>query len=179
MRHIYVLKYFLCAIICTYALHAQADTYRHWETGVTENRDLVYAATVNESGSVLGQYCTPREGQCVWLLGTASACKDGDRYSVLANSDQSAQQLDVYCGRQVDDGLYQYVFSDFSKIDSLVRNGLRIGLALPLQSDNFVVLRFDLGGATYAINSMKQHIATMQKKIAPASAPKGTKDQLM
>ncbi len=176
MRNI---KYLLCATICTYALHAQADTYRHWETGVTENREFVYAGTANESGSVLGQYCTLHEGSCVWILGTASACKDGDQYPVLANSDQGAGQLEVYCGQKLDNGLYQYVFSDFAKIDGLVKNGLRIGLALPLQSDNFIVLRFDLGGATYAINSMKQHIATMQKKIAPASAPKGTKDQLM
>lgn len=170
---------FVCALTCTYMLHAHADTYRHWETGIIEESGVAYAGTANESGSIIGQYCTLQDGSCVWTLGTSSACKDGNRYPVLANSDQGAGQLEVYCGKQLDKDLYQYVFTDFSKIDNLIRNGLRIGLALPLQSDNFVILRFDLGGATYAINSMNQIVETTKKNRPPVNAPKGTKDQIM
>jgi hypothetical protein len=54
-----------------------ADT---WGTGVTDDGAALYAATVNDSGNLLGQYCAPSSGNCVWLLGMGTGCKEGDSY---------------------------------------------------------------------------------------------------
>lgn len=162
---------------------AQAEQAGAWTTGVTNDGEAVYAATVNDSGNVLGQYCFPGADSCIWFLGMRTACEEGSTYPVLANSDSGAAHISVYCSDQVDAGLYRYVFSEFDQIDELVRKGMRVGFAVPLQSDNFRVVRFDLTGSVRALDLLETAAAKLrvnkQKDGKPAVAPRSTRDQFM
>lgn len=149
-----------------------ADT---WDTGVTDDGEALYAATVNDSGNLLGQYCVLSSGNCAWLLGMVTGCKEGDSYPVLANSDAGSSHIYVQCSAQLDNGLYRYVFNDFEEIDDLVKKGLRVGFAVPLQGDQFRVVRFDLGGSNRALALMQGALAQANRGRSSRSA--NTRDQ--
>lgn len=156
---------------------AQAQSFGTWDTGTVDSGDALYATTGNDSGNLLGQYCFPADGSCFWLLGMSTGCKEGDQYPVLSNSDAGSAHLEVLCSTQLDNGLYRYVFTDFDAIDNIVTKGLRAGFAVPLQGDQFRVVRFDLRGSNRAVAVMKSAAARAQRS-SPAK-PTGTKDQVM
>ena len=163
----------LLASAAAYSVSAQAENFGAWFTGETNDGNFVFAATVNDSGNLLGQYCSPKTGNCLWMLGISTACKLDDKYPILANSDIGAEHLSIHCDKQYEDGLFRYVFSKFDSIDGIIKGGLRVGFALPLQSDNFRVIRFDLSGANRAIKFMHSN----GTKTTPKT--KGTKDQYL
>ena len=45
------------------------STFGHWTTGVVTNNAGVYAATINDSGAILGEYCYFSSKSCTWTLG--------------------------------------------------------------------------------------------------------------
>jgi hypothetical protein len=116
------------------------ESYGSWGVGFTDDRSSLYAATVNDSGDLLGQYCEPSDGSCMWLLGLSTKCDTGHEYPILANSDTGASQLDIVCGGQLHNGTYKYAFKNFDDIDSLVKHAERIGFAMPMQGDQFRVV---------------------------------------
>ncbi|MGQ7957099.1 hypothetical protein ACUTAF_05160 [Pseudomonas sp. SP16.1] len=150
------------------------EWFGEWATGETEAGTYLYAATVNDSGNLLGQYCSPSDGKCIWLLGMASACKEGDHYPILANSDVGARHIYVYCSERRNNNLYNYVFTDFDAIQEIVTKGIIVGFAVPLQSDKFRVIRFDLAGSNRAILSMQAAVEKAQR--AAPSKDSGTED---
>ena len=132
------------------------QSFGAWITGETDSNKtgvkLYFAATTNDSGNLLGQYCGAEN--CIWLLGMNSSCQSGDSYPVLTNSNKGSIPLYVHCDAKLDNGLYRYVFSNFDAINELIIKGTRIGFAFPLQSDEFRVVRFDLTGSSRAISTM-------------------------
>ena len=159
------------SLVCLQPASAQSSS---WTTGVTDSKDTLYAATVNDSGNVFGEYCKVKDGSCVWLLGMSSACKEGDQYPVLANSDAGSVPVTVYCSAKIAEIGFRYVFTDFKAIDSIVTEAIRVGFAVPLQGDQFRVLHFDLSGSTRAI---KQLQAELQRRVPPKQP--GTSDQVL
>lgn len=133
---------------------AQTRTFGSWFIETT-SRDGLYAATMNDSGALLGQFCFPGAGSCVWLIGMSTRCEAGAKYPILANSDVGAQYLELYCDGELENGLHRYAFTDYAAVDGLVKGGNRIGFAIPLQQDQFIVVRFLLNGAKVAISAMR------------------------
>lgn len=165
---------------------AQAADFGSWFSDITTSGEAVFSATMNDSGNLLGQYCYLEQGNCVWLLGMDTACKEGDKYVVLANSDTGAAHISVYCGGQLKTGTYQYIFSEFDAVDNIVKEGSRVGFAVPLQRDNFRVVRFDLKGSKQAIVAMQTAVQRAAEKAAERSSrqrnqskSKGTKDLIL
>jgi hypothetical protein len=146
-----------------------------WFTGVSDSGDAYYASTINESGNLLGQYCFPVEGNCFWLVGLNTACKEGAKYPILVNSDTGAAHMTMYCSAQLKSGLYRYIITEFDAMNTVVTKSIRIGFALPLQSDQFRVIRFDLSGSNSAISQMIN--AAKQAQGRSSSGTAGTKDQ--
>lgn len=167
-----LIAFILILIASAHASLARAENFGSWFTGKTNN-NFVFAATTNDNGHLLGQYCSPETGNCLWILGISTTCKLGDKYPILANSDSGASHLSVHCDEQLEDRKFRYVFSKFNDIDSIIKGSLRIGFALPLQSDNFRVIRFDLSGANRAINFMRS------SGTKPTPKTKDTKDQYL
>lgn len=142
---------------------AFAEIFGSWFTGISDDGQAVYAATMNDSGNVFGEYCFPEDGNCVWLIGISAMCKTGDQYPVLANTESAASHITVKCGAKVSKDLYSYVFTDFNALKELVMKNVRIGFAIPMQSDNFKVIRFDLTGSNQAIERMLKDATVFQQ----------------
>lgn len=148
----------------------QAQEIGNWHIE-TKSNEYLYAVTINDSGALLGQYCFLKDGSCAWLLGMNTSCNKGDSYPVLVNSDAGALHLKVYCDGQLDSGSHRYVFTEFDAIDDAVKKSAKIGFAVPLQSDQFKVVRFLTNGSVSALSIMR---TTAEKKTATGST--GTTD---
>ncbi len=158
---------------------AQAEDYGKW-TVSTEDKTMMYAVTFNDSGALFGQYCYPDKGSCLWLVSTSTACDKDHKYPVLANSDGGAAPLTLQCqgsiGGKGEDAKYAYVFTDFDAVSNLVKNATRIGFAVPLQADQFKVVRFEVGGSAPALAAMRKKASDAMDEARPAS---NTRDQTL
>ena len=133
---------------------AETENFGNWMVGTIEGGEGFFAATVNDSNAVLGQYCYLESGDCLWLLATSTNCDEGERYPVLVNADAGSAQLELVCrklGKKP-----RYIFSNFDTIDKSIRTSAKyIGFAFPLQSGLFQVDRFLLDGAVESLVRMR------------------------
>lgn len=152
---------------------AQGQTFGNWITSTT-GKNLVYALTQNDSGHVLGQWCDLETGSCLWLLGIRTRCDEGQKYPVLVNSSSGASSLQLYCAGPLANvpGVYRYVFTDFDSIADHIAKSTKIGVAIPLEGDQFRVVRFDLNGAASALRVMR---AAAEARTQPTR--QGTRDE--
>src|SRR5262245_19419358 len=167
----------LALLLLTSRPHAQEQNFGSWFVGTVRSSGLHYAATINDSGNLLGQYCSPTEDSCWWLLGMKTSCTEGERYPVLANSDAGASHMEVICNAKLDNGMHRYVFTDFDKVDDVLSRGTRAGFAIPLENDQFRVVRFSITDSTRAVARMKSNPEKAQQRSP--RPPSGTKDQTL
>jgi hypothetical protein len=91
----------------------------------------------------------------MWTLGIKVACEADSKYPLLANTDGGAVHLQVVCrGLSANKEFYSYVFDDFQAVDNLIKAGVRVGFAFPMQGDEFRVIRFSLTGSGSAVTNM-------------------------
>lgn len=143
------------ALSLTQFVTAQDESFGSWSVGFVSDRTSLYAATINDSGALLGEYCTPSKGSCMWVLGMSTGCEEGSKYPVLANANTGAVELEIVCNGKILQDKWSYAFTNFEQIDALVKGGSRVGFAMPLQQDQFRVVRFLLNGASVAIARMR------------------------
>jgi hypothetical protein len=136
---------------------AHSDTtFGHWSTGATSDKSGVYAATANDDGAVFGKYCYFSTKNCSWHIAIDMVCEKDAYYPVLANSDKGATSLVLRCvGPMTGNNLYQYVFNNWKDVEKTIKTGSRLGIAMPLQSDQFKVYRFLLDGMTQSTDSVE------------------------
>ncbi|RPH46668.1 MAG: hypothetical protein EHM87_01490 [Burkholderiales bacterium] len=136
----------------------QAQASGDW---IHDAQKSFYAATVNDSGNVFGQWCDPQDRSCTYLVAFTASCRDGARYPAVANGEGGADAVTLVCrgaldGRNAEGRpLFRYAFENFDQIDTLVRGSKRIGIAFPIDGDAFRVLRFSLAGSQTAIGAMR------------------------
>jgi hypothetical protein len=130
----------------------------------------VFAATINDSKGILGQYCYREEASCIWILSNEVGCEDGSQYPVLVNSDSGAVSTTIMCAKL--HGKPRYAFAEFDVIDNIVRHSEWLGIAFPMKSGFFQVSRFPLNGAGAAVTFMRKVGDSM---VQPAKT--GTLDQ--
>src|SRR5690349_3949658 len=88
----------LISILIGYSAAARAqDGVGDWAVGKADDGETLYAGTVNDSGNIFGEYCTPSLGGCFWLIGLSTACQSSGQYPVLANVDSAATVLTMAC----------------------------------------------------------------------------------
>lgn len=147
-----------------------------WYTDMTLDTPISF--TLNDSENMLGQLCDPSDGNCIYFLGMQTRCKTDSRYPVLINSDSGAWSMEVFCrGPSKDGTIYRYALGDFKAFDSIVRNSERLGIAVPLEGDQFRVFRFSLRGAVSSIDSMRsaaENATTRTKRRG-----KSTRDEVL
>lgn len=173
MRRVLVASFLFVSWLANIRVNA-ADNFGAWSVDMGDDHSFIYAATVNDSGGLLGEYCTPSEGSCMWVLGISTKCDTGHQYPVLANADTGAVELEIVCNGELPNGMYKYAFSSFDQIDSLVKAATRIGFAMPMQGDQFRVVRFQLNGASAAVASMR---TAAEKMAVRKSGSHSTRDQ--
>jgi hypothetical protein len=153
----------LLFILISFSVPTMAQEFANWVTGAMDDNEGYFAATVNDSTSIFGQYCYTGSGQCLWLLAVNINCEDGSRYPVLINGDGGSAQMEIVCKKLGDKP--RYVFSNFDAINNSVRSSKKfIGFAFPLESGLFEVNRFLLDGAPEAIGRMKALSNSKKKK---------------
>lgn len=153
----------LLLVLCSFSMPTMAQEFANWVTGAMDDNEGYFAATVNDSTSIFGQYCYTGSGQCLWLLAVNINCEDGSRYPVLINGDGGSAQMEIVCKKLGDKP--RYVFSNFDAINNSVKSSKKyIGFAFPLESGLFEVNRFLLDGAPEAIGRMKALSNSKKKK---------------
>lgn len=159
---------FTCAAAQAAPALAEGLTLGPWSLEL-DDPELVYALNMNEAGSGLAQTCLPKIDSCVWMLLMSTTCEEGATYPILANSDAGASHLEVRCnGRFGRSELRMYAFTDFKAVDSIVRAARRVGFAVPLQRDQFRVIRFGLEQADAALGALLLGAARHVPKDLPA-----------
>ena len=154
------------------ATFAQAETFGDWFAG-TNGQTTLYAASVNEGGNVFGQFCFLGQDACVWLIGVKAPCQQGDRYPVLANSNVGAMHLEVLCDGQLNSGLYRFAFTNFDQVEKLVKHSARVVFAIPVEENQFGIVRFSLQGAEAALSVLR---AAAAEKRTPPAAPEACEE---
>jgi hypothetical protein len=151
----------VAALLATWAPEALADERRvgAWSVGVLDGKAGAFAATANDSGAVLGQYCYAEEGNCVWVLVNEIGCEAGHRYPLLVSTDSGAAILELLC--MSNEGRQRFVFTNFDAIDWIVRKARTVGMAFPTANGLFHVSSFSLEGATRAVTLMRGEAETM------------------
>jgi hypothetical protein len=150
--------------------YGQVQTFGDWKVDLNDP-SLYAAVTVNDSNHEFGQYCFfDKDSSCAWFFETDTSCTDGSKYPVLANTDTKALHLEVLCLGEAN-GRYAYAFTDFDKVDKLIRNSKQVGFAVPSQDDQFAVFRWNLNGVTNALSAMRTAAEKRSKSI-----PKSTRD---
>lgn len=144
-----------CLLALSTISSAQVSRYDDWQVGAADNGTAVYAATANESGSILAQYCHFGQSNCDYRLLVDSGCEDGSEYPGLMNSDAGAAPVRLICQGGIGDGKYVYVVGPFDAIDGAIRKGTRVGFVLPLKRDEFLAVRFSLRGSLAALTFMR------------------------
>lgn len=165
----WVLGAAVAAIVATAAPgRTEGLTVGPWTIEVADPA-LVYALNMNDAGSGLAQTCLPKIDSCVWTLLMSTACEEGATYPILANSDAGASHLEVRCnGRFGSSDMSMYAFADFQAVDRIVRSARRVGFAVPLQGDQFRVIRFSLDQAEAALGALLLGAARHVPKNRPA-----------
>ena len=123
-----------------------APSAGHWSTGMTKDKSAIYAATTNDDGFVFGKYCFFSSKTCSWHVVLDMGCDNSATYPVLASTEKGASSFELKCMGKLDESHYEYVFTDWKELESLVNKGARLGVVTPLQSDQFRVYRFLLDG---------------------------------
>jgi len=143
---------------------ALAAHYQDWETGVSADGSMYYALTMNDSGAAFGEWCSAGTRQCIWMVGMSAGCQGNSSYPILANTDAGAQSLTISCGGKLaGTQLWRYQFMSFMDVEHLLRDTHRIGFAIPMQADQFRVVRFSLSGAAAAVSSMQAAVVEGQR----------------
>jgi len=65
-----------------------------------------------------------------------------------------------------------YAFTNFDQVDKIIQQSSRVGFAIPMQDDEFRVVRFNVRGATRAISAMSEAAAKRSKAV-----PRNTRDK--
>lgn len=137
-----------------------------WTEGETSDGDL-YAATTNDDGQVLAQFCTVADATCQWVLVTQDTCEVGKtRTPTLISAPAGATSATMACLSTTPSGgktLYRLGFYPFDSVDAAFRQTGIVGIAIPLESGQFRVVRFSLVGGTAVIDRMRDRVMKKQQ----------------
>lgn len=140
-----------------------------WTVGAMADGEGAYAATINDSGGVLGLFCYRETEKCLWLLANEIQCEDESRYPVLVNSDAGAFTTEIVCMKNGKKP--RYAFANFDEIEDAVLKADWLGIAYPMASGKFKVGRFSLKGSNEAVALLRKVMEAAVEKV------EGTRDQ--
>lgn len=144
---------FLSTILFT-SQAVPSDTTRFfedWFSGNTGDKEHYAAGTINESNAALIFRCSSSLVACTWHLQDDRKCVIGSEYSVLVNASTGSFTSTILCQRAVDKTTNELTFTEFTKMETAISGGAaKIGIAIPLEGDQFLVYRFSLKGAASA-----------------------------
>ncbi len=130
---------------------AQAEevTFGDWTVVRADNGDLVALTGQDDFSKVLAYRCLKELDRCLHVLIADVQCEDGSVYPVLVNAEYSALSMNTLCSEN--DGRYELVLTEFDLIHEILLKSHVVGIAVPMASGKFKVVRFSLNGSTKAM----------------------------
>lgn len=156
----------LLALVISVAGIAEEKIYGDWLVDMTNDKSKVYAATLNDSGSLLAESCGTDDGQCIWTLIIDVSCKGSDHYMVLGNTASGSIHLTVQCDGKIDEKSSRFVFLNWKDLEALLKDSNRVGFAFPMANEQFKAVRFSLVGRTDAMALAEAAAARASKQGA-------------
>lgn len=150
-------------MICVPAMPApvQWSNFKDWRFKQTEK--YWEASTQNASGSELGVLCTDKES-CFAYYQDDTQCKAENVYPLLWNSDSGSLLLTATCTSIGASGTYLLVFDKFETVRDYMLKDQSTGIAIPLASGQFKVLKFSLNGSNEAMSALVAGIKSIDAK---------------
>lgn len=162
------IKSYILIALCLFSLQAFAGEkvlYQNW--AVEFGPQTVEAYTANESGSSMGLFCGGN--QCSFYLNPNLNCQPDTKYSVLLNSASVSAAIAMKC-TQIGNHYFQ-ILEPFEAVLNAVKSGDAIGFAVAVNSGAFVVMRFNLAGASDAVTRAIAEAANRAKGAPQNNTP--------
>jgi hypothetical protein len=98
------------------------------------------------------------------MIGMSNSCESDANYPILANTETASTPLTIQCGGKVGTtNLSRFAFQDWKSVEAEIKGAHRVGFAIPMQSDQFKVVRFSLDGCARATAAMEAALAKVFK----------------
>lgn len=156
------MKYFLALILSLVCVLASAaERVGNWEV-IVDGSDVQIAKVTNSSSAVAGVICFVSTNSCSAYISAGISCEADAKYPLMLNSPTGANFSNSTCVMIGNSPMLS--IDDFSSAVAAFESGGEVGFAVPMQSGQFRVIRFDCAGATAAIRQARN---IPQKSPAP------------
>ncbi|MFN3239395.1 MAG: hypothetical protein ACE37D_20415 [Pseudomonadales bacterium] len=168
---IFVCLPFLVGLLTAQAENGEIKSWYYDTAGGTDGSGINLAATYPENGKFsFGQYCFLGSGNCLYITDLEISCEEGAEYPGIVNSHVAAVPIKLTCyflGEQP-----AFTVAPFDDMDNVVRQAERMSIVVPLANDDYKVVRFSLGGSTYALDLMRAaSLAYLEEKDTTETKP--------
>lgn len=126
-----------------------------WTINVLQGFQMASAS--NDAGASVGILCSTQAESCTAFVITVSNCEEGAQVPMMLNSEVGAGAITTTCRHlpadESGDVTAMNVVTEFDRMKGALESGGTIGIAIPMASGAFRVLRFSTAGATPAIRA--------------------------
>ena len=143
-----------------FVTHAQKTRYADWQADLLGSSTLTEAFTVNESGSTFGFICSASVNRCMYYVSAHTTCDPGSKSAILINTDAGALQSTITCTKLGD--TYYSTIENSNDLSNGISTSSTLGIALPMKSGQFKVVRFSLIGANSAIQAAASRVVELE-----------------
>lgn len=143
------LTIFLIAIVFSVpALSQQKGTWK-----ITIDKTSQLAETTNDSNSSAGVLCFTSDKSCAAYISADIGCDENSKYPLMINAKTGANSLTATCMTFAKTQFL--IIGDLNMAVAAFESGSDVGFAIPMQSGQFRVVRFNSVGATAAIRQAR------------------------
>lgn len=129
---------------------AEKKRFGDWFVVRAEIGDMVAGTQQDNFSKALVYRCFKALNKCGHVLIADIECEDEHTYPVLVNSEYSALSMNTLCS--VNDGRSELILTEFDLIHEIIKKSNIIGIAVPMASGHFKVVRFSLNGSSKAMD---------------------------
>lgn len=143
------MKFLTILLIALFSSNSFANTrqFKEWKTDA--GKDYSEAYNHNNSGSILGFFCS--SSGCIHYFDVRTTCVDGQITNLLIATNKSTINADATCVVINLGNKPRYVNRIDTAIVSLLQQGSSVSIAMALEGGQIKVSRFSLAGYTEAV----------------------------
>lgn len=160
MRRMLLTTCILLLVAASSVAVAQKVRYGDWQVDLSSSTGTE-AFTVNESGSIFGFVCFVSIDRCTYYISAHTTCDKGSKSTVLLNLDSGAATSTITCTEI--DGTYYNALESSTDLATAIAASTTMGIAIPMQSGQFKVVRFSLNGANQATGAAARQATSLER----------------
>lgn len=160
-RKLFMLAATLTAAFPTITCAAQTTWYGDWQADLGASSTITEAFTTNQSGSIFGFICSASVNRCMYYISTHTTCDLGSTSTILISTDAGALTSTITCTKFGDN--YYNAIQNTNDLNSGIAMSMNLGIAMPMKSGEFKVVRFSLVGAKAATGAAAARVVELEK----------------